>query len=106
MACREGRESSAVTGISVRELSSNHRCLRERTPLKAQAGTSDSRLASRRLWGEIITKSKYSVCLCACVSLCVHQRLCVVAFKRFGLQEGYYENYTSLILLLSSLLQL
>lgn len=71
MACREGRESNAVTGISVRELSSNHRCLRERTPLKAQAGTSDSRLASRRLWDEIITKSKNSVCLCACVSMLV-----------------------------------
>lgn len=52
MACREGRESRAVTGISVRELSSNHRCLRERTPLKAPAGTSDNRLASRRLQGE------------------------------------------------------
>ncbi|TNN82326.1 hypothetical protein EYF80_007447 [Liparis tanakae] len=42
MACREGRESRAVPGISVRELSSNHRCLRERTPLKAPAGTSDN----------------------------------------------------------------
>lgn len=29
-----------------------------------------------------------------------------MAFKHFGLQEGYYENYTSLILLLSSLRQL
>lgn len=55
MACRDGRESSAATGISVKELSSNHRCLREETPLKAQAGTSDSKLASRRLQGEIIT---------------------------------------------------
>lgn len=67
MACRDGRESRAITGISVRELSSNHRCLRERTPLKAQAGTSDSRLASRRLQVEIITTSKYTACLCACV---------------------------------------
>ena len=49
MACREGRESSAATGISVRELSSSHRCLREPMPLKAPAGTSDRRLASRRL---------------------------------------------------------
>lgn len=67
MACRDGRESRAITGISVRELSSNHRCLRERTPLKAQAGTSDSRLASRRLQVQIITKSKYSGCFCASV---------------------------------------
>lgn len=67
MACRDGRESRAITGISVRELSSNHRCLRERTPLKAQAGTSDSRLASRRLQVEIIIMSKYTACLCACV---------------------------------------
>lgn len=52
MACREGRESSAITGISVRELSSSHRCLRERTPLKASAGTTDNRFASRRLQGE------------------------------------------------------
>lgn len=78
MACRDGRESSAVSGISVRELSSNHRCLSERTPLKAQAGTSDSRLASRRLRGEIITKSKSSACLCACVSVlvCVSEVVC------------------------------
>lgn len=94
MACREGRESSAATGISVRELSSNHRCLRERTPLKAQTGTSDSRLASRRLEGAIIIKSNQK-CL-----------LKVDAYPRFSLLEGYYENYTSLILFLSSLLQL
>lgn len=72
MACREGRESSAITGISVKELSSSHRCLKERTPLKAQAGTSDSRLASRRLRRKIITKSKNSVCLSSCVSKLVH----------------------------------
>lgn len=68
MACRDGRESRAITGISFRELSSNHRCLSERTPLKAQAGTSDSRLASRRLRGEKITASKYMADLCACYS--------------------------------------
>lgn len=67
MACKDGRESRAITGISVRELSSNHRCLSERTPLKAQAGTSDSRLASRRLQVKKITTSKYTACLCACV---------------------------------------
>lgn len=89
MACRDGRELRAITGISFRELSSNHRCLSEQAPLKAQAGTSDSRLASRRLQVEKMTMLNYMTDFCACV--------CIATIY---LLEDYYGNYISFILLL------
>lgn len=49
MACRDERSLSALTGISVRALSSSHRCRKDRMPEKVLAGTSMIRLASRRL---------------------------------------------------------
>lgn len=49
MACSDERSFSAFTGISVRALSSSHRCRKDRMPEKVRAGTSMIRLASRRL---------------------------------------------------------
>lgn len=51
MACRAGRLLRALTGTSVRALSSSHRCRRQDSPSKLLSGTSEMRLASRRLAG-------------------------------------------------------
>ena len=49
MACSADKLLKAWTGISVRALSSSHRCLREYRPLKQLGGTELMWLASRRL---------------------------------------------------------
>lgn len=52
MACSAGRRFSARTGISVSALSSSQRCRRDCSPSKLSSGTTEMRLASRRLGGK------------------------------------------------------
>lgn len=52
MACSAGRRFRARTGISVSALSSSQRCRRDCSPSKLPSGTTEMRLASRRLGGK------------------------------------------------------
>lgn len=76
MACSADKLLKAWTGISVRELSSSHRCLREYSPLKQLGGTELMWLASRRLGKRAKqeqkkrVKARHRMRLCRKTSIC------------------------------------
>lgn len=76
MACSADKLLKAWTGISVRALSSSHRCLREYRPLKQLGGTELMWLASRRLGKRAKqeekkrAKPRHKMRLCRKTSIC------------------------------------